>query len=60
MQGFINPVKPNFRIAPESRAIRTLLPYGRGALDLAIETASIQVARLGCTGRQDFIVSVAG
>jgi hypothetical protein len=40
-------------LRPESR-------YGRGALNLAIETASIQVARLGCTGRQDFIVSVAG
>jgi hypothetical protein len=34
--------------------------YGRGALDLAIESAFIQVARLDCTGRQDFIVSVAG
>jgi hypothetical protein len=26
----------------------------RGALNLAIETASIKVTRLGCTGRQDF------
>jgi hypothetical protein len=49
------------------RANRTLLPVvptgvalRHGALDLAIETASIQGARLGCTGRQDFIVSVAG
>jgi hypothetical protein len=34
-------------------------PYGRGALDLTIETAFIQVPRLDCIGRQDFIVSVA-
>jgi hypothetical protein len=31
-----------FRFRPES-------PYGRGVLDLAIETASTRVARLGCT-----------
>ena len=46
--------------APYDLLLRPESPYGRGALDLAIETAPIQVARLGCTGRQDFIVSVAG
>jgi hypothetical protein len=35
-------------------------PCRRGPLDLAIENTSIQVPRLDCTGRQDFIVSVAG
>jgi len=40
--------------------LRPQSPYGRGALDLAIETAFIQVARLDCTGRQDFILSMAG
>jgi hypothetical protein len=50
---FISGLRPSdgqtapYDLRPES-------PYGRGALDLAIETASIQVARLGCTGRQDF------
>src|SRR6266851_703068 len=46
--------------APYCLLLRPESPYGHGALDLAIETASIQGARLGCTGRQDFIVSVAG
>jgi hypothetical protein len=46
--------------APYCLSLRPKSPYGCGALDLAIETASIQVARLGCIGRQDFIVSVAG
>jgi hypothetical protein len=32
--------------------LRPESPYGRGALDLAIETAFIQVARLDCTGRR--------
>jgi hypothetical protein len=31
-----------------------------GLVQIAIETASIQVARLVCTGRQGFIVSAAG
>jgi hypothetical protein len=47
-------------------AIRTLLPVvptgvavRHGALDLAVETASIQGAGLGWTGRQSLIVPVA-
>jgi len=50
----------NGQTAPYCLLLRPESPFGRGALDLALETASIQVARLGCTGRQDFIVSVAG
>jgi hypothetical protein len=34
---------------PYSLLLRPESPYGRGALDLAIETASTRVARLGCT-----------
>jgi hypothetical protein len=45
---------------PYCLSLRPESPYGRGALDLAIETAFIKAARLDCTGRQDFIVSVAG
>jgi hypothetical protein len=46
--------------APYCLFLRPESPFGRGALDLALESAFIQVARLDCTGRQDFIVSVAG
>jgi hypothetical protein len=38
--------------APYCPVVPTGVPCGRGALDLVIETASIQVARLGCTGRR--------
>jgi hypothetical protein len=46
--------------APYCLLLRLESPCRRGPLDLAIETAFIQVGRLDCTGRQDFIVSVAG
>src|SRR5271154_5745252 len=46
--------------APSCLLLRPESPCRRGPLDLAIEAASIQVARLGCTGPQDFILSVAG
>ena len=39
--------------APHCLLLRPESPYGRGALDSAIETAFIQVERLGCIGRQD-------